>query len=174
MVRFAARTCPIMDPCEQIKRGEAVTNGLRRLLLKGIKMDGVVCATVILRKDFLTWNSFGVCKESTFVSSISELPNLPFHSYDVRNRLSVAYAVACACSDMITSKMKKYKCKGKGERIEVVKLSSFVSSIAFKLIHCNSLFIVSQRYSKRSCSNEGRRYFAIILAGFYSQRQFFF
>ena len=124
MVRFKAQEGPILNSNDQSKRGELVIRGLKRLMVKGINTDGVVCTAVIVKKREFFWTSFGFCKETTSQSCVRELPNLPFHSYDLRDRLSIAYAVSCTCSDLITSKMKKKMCKNQGERIDVVQNDS--------------------------------------------------
>jgi hypothetical protein len=108
MPRFQACSNAILDLADRTKRGEKVTRGLKKLMLKGVNTTGVVCTAVIVKKGARAWISFGFCKETTSLSSVIELPNLPFHSYDFSNdfrsgRLSIAYAFACVCSDIITS-----------------------------------------------------------------------
>ena len=42
MPRFQASQTPIFDSAAKTKRGERVTRGLKKLLLKGVNMSGVV------------------------------------------------------------------------------------------------------------------------------------
>ena len=42
MPRFQATQTPIFDSAAKTKRGERVTRGLKKLLLKGVNMSGVV------------------------------------------------------------------------------------------------------------------------------------
>ncbi len=121
MVRFKAQQAPILNTSDRSKRGDRVVQGMKRLIVKAINTDGVVCAAVLVKKSVLSWTSFGFYKESSLQSSVRVLPNLPFHSYDSRDRASIAYACACTCSDLITSKVKKKMCKREGQQIHVVK-----------------------------------------------------